>query len=65
MKNFKKLKVWEKVRQIAIDVYRFSDTLERQWTFTFSSQITGLHFQFHQILLKEAASEAKRTTTDF
>lgn len=40
MKNFKKLKVWQQGKKIAIEVYRLTEKLERQQTFTFSSQIT-------------------------
>ncbi len=40
MKNFKKLKVWQRGWEIAIEVYKLSESLERQQSYTFSSQIT-------------------------
>ncbi|MEZ4720474.1 MAG: four helix bundle protein [Flavobacteriales bacterium] len=40
MKNFKQLKVWQQGKQIAIEVYKLSEKLDRQGSFTFSSQIT-------------------------
>lgn len=40
MKNFKQLKVWQQGREIAIDVYKLSESLDRQQSYTFSSQIT-------------------------
>lgn len=40
MKNFKKLKVWQQGREIAIEVYKLSESLDRQQSYTFSSQIT-------------------------
>lgn len=62
MKNFKKLKVWEKAWQIAIDVYRFSDTLERQQTFTFSSQITRAALSIPSNI---AEGSSKRSEKDY
>lgn len=40
MKNYKQLKIWHKGKMIATEVYKLSEMLEKQQSFTFSSQIT-------------------------
>jgi four helix bundle protein len=62
MKNFKQLKVWQKGREIAIDTYKMSESLDRQQSFTFSSQITRAALSIPSNI---AEGSSKRSEKDY
>lgn len=62
MKNFKQLKVWQQGKQIAIQVCKLSDTLDRQGSFTFSSQITRAAFSIPSNI---AEGSSRRSEKDY
>lgn len=65
MKNFKKLKVWQKGLDISVALYQVTALLPKTEEFGLKQQMQKPPFQLLQILLKEVADRAIRTIKGF
>lgn len=61
MKDFRKLQVWGKSHQLALDIYKVSATFPKAEMYNLVSQIRVQRLQFQLILPRVADEEAMRT----
>ena len=65
MKNFKQLKIWQTGKDIAVATFRLSQTLDRNESFTFSSQITRAALSIPSNIAEGSSRKSKKDYARF